>query len=47
MSWQVVPANLSTMITNPDRAKAERVMSALLQTKTKIDLRALEEAYEG
>ncbi|GIO90965.1 MULTISPECIES: VOC family protein [Paenibacillus] len=47
VSWQVVPANLSTMITNPDRAKAERVMSALLQTKTKIDLRALEEAYEG
>lgn len=47
VSWQVVPANLSTMITNPDRAKAERVMKALLQTKTKIDLRALEEAYEG
>lgn len=47
VSWQVVPANLSTMITAPDRAKAERVMKALLQTKTKIDLRALEEAYEG
>ncbi|CAG7649337.1 hypothetical protein PAESOLCIP111_05844 [Paenibacillus solanacearum] len=47
VSWQVVPADLSEMISGPDSAQSQRVMNALLQTKTKIDLNALRRAYEG
>jgi predicted 3-demethylubiquinone-9 3-methyltransferase (glyoxalase superfamily) len=47
VSWQIVPASLSEMISDPDREKAERVMTALLQTKKKIDFHALLRAYEG
>ncbi|MFE0556959.1 VOC family protein [Paenibacillus sp. NPDC058910] len=47
VSWQIVPANLSEMITDPDPAKSERVMKALLQTKSKIDMQTLQQAYEG
>lgn len=47
VSWQIVPAALSEMISGPDPARSERVMKALLQTKSKIDLAALLQAYEG
>ncbi|KKO53223.1 VOC family protein [Paenibacillus sp. DMB20] len=47
VSWQIVPSTLTDMISDPDPNKSERVMKALLQTKTKIDLKALQEAYEG
>lgn len=47
VSWQIVPANLSEMISDPDPKKSERVMRALLQTKTKIDMDELRQAYEG
>ncbi|MCX7571849.1 VOC family protein [Tumebacillus sp. DT12] len=47
VSWQIVPAALSEMISGPDPARSERVMNALLQTKSKIDLAALLQAYEG
>lgn len=47
VSWQIVPARLSEMISDPDPAKSERVMKALLQTKSKIDLATLLQAYEG
>lgn len=47
VSWQIVPANLSEMLTDPDPAKSERVMKALLQTKSKIDMQTLQQAYEG
>lgn len=47
VSWQIIPANLSEMITDPDPAKSERVMKALLQTKSKIDMQTLQQAYEG
>lgn len=47
VSWQIVPANLSKMITDSDPAKSERVMKALLQTKSKIDMQTLQQAYEG
>ncbi|MDX5475034.1 MAG: VOC family protein [Bacillaceae bacterium] len=47
VSWQIIPANLSEMISNPDPQKSERVMKALLQTKTKIDMEELRQAYEG
>ncbi|WP_449537662.1 VOC family protein [Ferdinandcohnia sp. Marseille-Q9671] len=47
VSWQVIPAVLTEMITDADPKKSERVMKALLQMKTKIDMEALKKAYEG
>ena len=46
VSWQVVPATLADMMTDPDSAKSERVMTALLAMK-KLDLVALQRAYAG
>ena len=46
LSWQVVPVQLDRMMDDSDRERADRVMKAFLQMK-KIDIRALEEAYEG
>jgi len=47
VSWQIVPRALTEMLCDPDQEKAERVTKALLQTKAKIDLHALRQAYEG
>lgn len=47
VSWQVVPTTLTEMISDPDSEKSERVMKALLQTKNKIDIKSLMQAYEG
>jgi predicted 3-demethylubiquinone-9 3-methyltransferase (glyoxalase superfamily) len=47
VSWQVIPSNLSEMISDPNPEKAERAMKALLQTKKKIALASILEAYEG
>ena len=44
--WQVVPTVLPKMLGDPDPARAQRVMQALLQM-IKIDIAALEEAYGG
>jgi predicted 3-demethylubiquinone-9 3-methyltransferase (glyoxalase superfamily) len=46
VSWQVVPEQLSNMMNDDDRERADRVMKVMLQMK-KLDLHALEEAYEG
>jgi predicted 3-demethylubiquinone-9 3-methyltransferase (glyoxalase superfamily) len=46
LSWQVVPTVLGEMLTDEDPEKAERVMAAML-TMRKIDIAALEAAYEG
>ncbi len=46
VSWQVVPAVLATMMSDPDRGKAGRVMEALLTMK-KLDIAALERAFAG
>ena len=46
VSWQIVPVQLAEMMHDSDRERADRVMKAMLQMK-KIDLHALEEAYEG
>jgi predicted 3-demethylubiquinone-9 3-methyltransferase (glyoxalase superfamily) len=46
LSWQVIPAMLAEMMSDPDREKAGRAMEALLQMK-KLDIAALERAYEG
>jgi predicted 3-demethylubiquinone-9 3-methyltransferase (glyoxalase superfamily) len=44
LSWQVFPSALIDMLQDKDRAKADRVMEAMLRMK-KIDLEALERAY--
>jgi predicted 3-demethylubiquinone-9 3-methyltransferase (glyoxalase superfamily) len=43
VSWQVVPTALSRLLSDPDRAKAGRVMQSMLKMK-KIDIAALENA---
>ena len=45
VSWQVVPTVLTEVLRDKDPAKIERVMAALIQM-TKLDIRALREAYE-
>lgn len=44
VSWQIVPTELAVLMRDPDSAKSERVMAALLQMK-KIDIAALKRAY--
>jgi len=46
LSWQVVPAAVPKMMTDPDRAKSARVMNAFMKMK-KLDIATLERAYEG
>ena len=45
VSWQVVPADLGRMVADPDPARAQRVMQALLGMG-KLDIAALRRAYE-
>jgi predicted 3-demethylubiquinone-9 3-methyltransferase (glyoxalase superfamily) len=46
LSWQVVPVILQQMLNDRDRAKANRVMKAMLQMH-KLDVAKLQEAYNG
>ena len=46
LSWQVVPAALPKLLKDPDPAKAQRVMKAMLQMK-KIEIARLKKAAEG
>jgi len=46
LSWQVIPPMLSGLMQDKDPEKAKRVMQAMLKM-TKIDIAALERAYEG
>ena len=43
LSWQIVPKQLIQLMSGPDKAKAGRVMQAMMQMK-KIDIKKLEEA---
>ena len=43
LSWQIVPTMLYRLLADPDRAKAGRVMEAMLKMK-KLDVAALERA---
>ena len=45
VSWQIVPTALIDMLQDKDTQRTGRVMTALLKTKKKIDLSALEAAY--
>src|SRR5215831_5555628 len=46
LSWQVVPKVLVELLKDPDPAKAQRVMGAMLQMG-KIEIEPLRRAYEG
>ena len=46
LSWQIIPVALTELLNDPDTAKAQRVMAAMLQMK-KIDIAALEAAAES
>jgi predicted 3-demethylubiquinone-9 3-methyltransferase (glyoxalase superfamily) len=46
LSWQVGPRLLGEMLADKDKAKAERVMSAMMEMD-KIDIAALERAAKG
>ena len=43
LSWQIVPAVLPELLSDPDPEKSERVMRAMLQMK-KLDIEALRKA---
>jgi len=43
LSWQIVPSRLPELLSDPDREKSQRVMSAMLNMK-KIEIDVLEEA---
>jgi predicted 3-demethylubiquinone-9 3-methyltransferase (glyoxalase superfamily) len=46
LSWQVIPAVLMDMISDPDPQKAKRATEAML-TMTRFDIAALQKAYAG
>jgi len=46
VSWQVVPAILSKLMSDPDAKKTERMMQALFQMK-KLDIDQLRRAHAG
>jgi predicted 3-demethylubiquinone-9 3-methyltransferase (glyoxalase superfamily) len=46
VSWQVVPRTISQLLNDPEAAKAQRVMSALLKMK-KLDIDELLRAHAG
>lgn len=45
-SWQVVPTILPTLLNDPDPAKGQRVMAALMGMK-KLDIAQLQQAHAG
>lgn len=46
LSWQIVPAILGDMLQDPDPARANRVMQAIM-TMIKLDIAGLQKAYHG
>jgi predicted 3-demethylubiquinone-9 3-methyltransferase (glyoxalase superfamily) len=46
VSWQIIPPVLGKMLGDKDPAKAKRALDAMLKMQ-KIDIKALQEAYEG
>jgi predicted 3-demethylubiquinone-9 3-methyltransferase (glyoxalase superfamily) len=46
LSWQIVPAVLGELLSNPDPEKSQRVMKAMLKMK-KIDIETLRRASVG
>lgn len=46
VTWQIVPKQLGQLMSDPDPAKAGRVMQAMMQMK-KIDIAGLQRAYDA
>ena len=46
LSWQIIPTALPRLLTDPDPAKAQAVMQAMLQMR-KIEVPVLQAAYDG
>ena len=46
LSWQIIPTALGELLGDPDPAKSQRVMQAMLQMN-KIEIAGLRQAYEG
>jgi predicted 3-demethylubiquinone-9 3-methyltransferase (glyoxalase superfamily) len=46
VSWQIVPALLPEMLGDPDAARSQRAMAAMLTMK-KIDIETLKRAFAG
>ena len=46
LSWQIIPAALERYLGDPDAAKSQRVMQAMLKMR-KFDVAALDRAYAG
>ena len=46
VTWQIVPTALGELLGDPDAAKAQRVMQAMLQM-TKLDIKGLQQAAEA
>jgi predicted 3-demethylubiquinone-9 3-methyltransferase (glyoxalase superfamily) len=46
LSWQIVSSRIRDMMQDPDQAKTDRVMAAIM-TMVKIDIAKLESAYNG
>ena len=46
LSWQIVPIALMDMIKDPDTAKSQRAMEAMMQMK-KLDIAELQRAFNG
>ena len=45
LSWQIIPATLGKLLSDPDHEKSNRVMRAMLQMD-KIDIARLQQAYQ-
>ncbi len=46
LPWQIVPANLSRIMLDPDQAKTGRVMDVVLKM-VKLDMATIDAAYRG
>jgi predicted 3-demethylubiquinone-9 3-methyltransferase (glyoxalase superfamily) len=46
VSWQIVPKQLSGMLSDKDRAKSGRAMKAMMEMR-KLDLARLQSAFDG
>ncbi|PZS29864.1 MAG: hypothetical protein DLM61_12095 [Pseudonocardiales bacterium] len=47
VAWQIVPVQVHAWMADHDRDKAQRVSQAVLSTHGKLDVRALQKAYDG
>lgn len=46
LAWQIVPTVLPELLSDPDPARSQRLMKAMLAMK-KLDIRALQQAYDN